>query len=280
MKFPYSYALLKYIHDSVTGEFANVGVILYAPRANYVGFKGSTAYGRLSEFFPGMDGDHFRRMIRSIESRAHEFSETASGLFKANLEEKAAFDLGNRILPLDDSSLRFTEGGSGISSDLNQTLQRIYERYVERYSKKPQFQRRSDEVVLNSFKPLLAQRKLLDKVEPVVIRAKDYEHKFPIAWKNGKWNACEAVSFDYSDASHLLERANTWLGRGVSLNESPEKFTLHLIVGKPRDAKLKNSFTKALNILHKMPLRHEIVKEEEAKHLAEHIEKDLAQHSS
>src|SRR4051812_36877731 len=54
----------------------------------------------------------------------------------------------------------------------------------------------------------------------------------------------------YSDASHLLERANTWLGRGVSLDESREKFTLHLIVGKPRDAKLTSSFMKALNILH------------------------------
>jgi hypothetical protein len=278
-KIPYSYALVRYVHDVVTGEFANVGVILYAPARNHIAFKGTMAYGRLSEFFPGMDGDHFRRMIRTINSRSHDLSTTVSGLFKGEVTDQAALELANRILPVDDSSLRFTQGGSGLSSDLDSTLERIFERYVDRYTKKPQHQRRSDEVILNSVKPLLAQRKLLDKVEPVVIKAKNYEHTFPIAWRNGKLNACEAVSFDYSDGSYLLEKANTWLGRGVTLFEGAEEFNLHLIVGKPRDPALQASFEKALNILDKMPLPHEIVREEEAVKLVEEIEKDLASHS-
>jgi hypothetical protein len=94
-------------------------------------------HDRLSEFFPGMGGDHFLRMIRSIESRANELSTTASGLFKASVDAKTAFEIGNKILPLDDSSLRFAEGGSGVTSDLSATLERIYERYVDRYNKKP-----------------------------------------------------------------------------------------------------------------------------------------------
>ena len=31
MKIPYSFSVLRYIHDVVTGEFANVGVVLFAP---------------------------------------------------------------------------------------------------------------------------------------------------------------------------------------------------------------------------------------------------------
>ena len=279
MKIRYSYALLKYVHDAVTGEFANVGVILFAPEASHIAFKGSPTYGRLSQFFPGMDGDHFRRMIRSIELRAQESSRDVSGLFKADVQERAAFELGNRILPLDDSSLRFAEGGSGVSNDLAATLDRIYERYVERYSRKEQSQRRSDGVVLYTFKRLLVQRKLFANVPPKVIEAKDYQHEFPIAWKNGSWNVCEPVSFDYSDGSHLIERANTWLGRGVSLNDSREKFKLHLLVGKPRDAKLKNVYQKALNILRKMPLKPELVEEDEAKQFVDPIERDVAHQS-
>ena len=46
MKIRYSYALLKYIHDAVTGEFAVVGVLLYAPEASHIAFKGSPeSYG-------------------------------------------------------------------------------------------------------------------------------------------------------------------------------------------------------------------------------------------
>src|SRR5436190_21941951 len=44
--------------------------------------------------------------------------------------------------------------------------------------------------------------------------------------------------------------------------------------------KLKDSFTKALNILNKMPLPHELVNEEEAKNFVDHIEKDVAHQSS
>jgi hypothetical protein len=143
MKIPYSYAVLRYVHDAVSGEFANVGVILYAPEVRHVAFKGSAVYDRLSEFFPGMDGDHFRRMIDSVQSRV---SELATGSFQASTDAKSAFEIGKKILPLDDSSLRFAEGGSGITSDLPATLERVCERYVERYSTS-QHRRRSDEMV-------------------------------------------------------------------------------------------------------------------------------------
>jgi hypothetical protein len=34
---PYSYAVLRYVHDIGTGEFINVGVVVSAPSVSFVG---------------------------------------------------------------------------------------------------------------------------------------------------------------------------------------------------------------------------------------------------
>jgi hypothetical protein len=64
------------------------------------------------------------------------------------------------------------------------------------------------------------------------------------------------------------------------LNESKEKFKLHLLVGKPTNSKLKDAYVKALNMLHKMPLAHDLVQEDEAKQFVDLIERDVAHQSS
>jgi hypothetical protein len=272
MKIRYSYALLTYVHDAVTREFAVVGVLLFAPGEGVVTFRGTSLYSRLSEFFPGMDGEHFRKMVKSIESRLKELADTTLTL---QPQATSVLDLAHSILPQDDSTLRFVKGGNGVTKNLDTAFDRIYERFVERYTRRQQSQRRSDAMVLNAFKPLLAKRNLLHRVEPVVIKAKDYEHQFPIAWQNGKLSACEAISLDFADGAYVVEKANTWLGRGVSLSDAKDKFKLYLLVGKPRSEKLQDSFNRALHILDKMPLEHELVREEEAPKFVEHIEKEL-----
>ena len=54
-KHPYTYTILRYVHDTSTGEFANVGVVLSSPEAHYANAILRPTYGRLSKMFPGFD---------------------------------------------------------------------------------------------------------------------------------------------------------------------------------------------------------------------------------
>jgi hypothetical protein len=50
---PYTYVVLRYRHDPLAGEFANVGVVLHAPRGRFLGAKlRTTPGGRLTRMFP------------------------------------------------------------------------------------------------------------------------------------------------------------------------------------------------------------------------------------
>ncbi len=56
MKIPYTFSVLRYVHDPVTTEFVNVGVALYAPDAKYLSAICTPYYARLSEIFGDVDG--------------------------------------------------------------------------------------------------------------------------------------------------------------------------------------------------------------------------------
>ncbi len=51
MKTTYTFTVLRYVHDITTGEFANVGVALFAPEAKYLGAICTPRYGRLTRIF-------------------------------------------------------------------------------------------------------------------------------------------------------------------------------------------------------------------------------------
>lgn len=51
MKTPYSFVTLHYVHDVVTGEFANVGVVLYAPEQRLLLARFTGSYERLNAIF-------------------------------------------------------------------------------------------------------------------------------------------------------------------------------------------------------------------------------------
>ncbi|MGO9273834.1 MAG: DUF3037 domain-containing protein [Terriglobia bacterium] len=61
MKIPYTFSVLRYVHDPVTTEFVNVGVALYAPDAKYLSAICTPHYARLSdrlsEMFGRVDGE-------------------------------------------------------------------------------------------------------------------------------------------------------------------------------------------------------------------------------
>ena len=117
MKTHFTFTVLRYIHDPVSGEFANVGVVLYAPELRFLDAICTPTYGRISAYFADFNPDHFKRMMKHIERRVWDLSQTLGQLPFEN-QPKTAQDCAARVLPPDDSSLQFSPiVGSGVTSD-------------------------------------------------------------------------------------------------------------------------------------------------------------------
>ena len=67
MRTPYSFSILRYVHDPVTQEFVNIGVALYSAQAGFLRAICTTHYARITHLFTKIDGNRFRQMTRYIQ---------------------------------------------------------------------------------------------------------------------------------------------------------------------------------------------------------------------
>ena len=279
MTSPFSYLVLRYVHDIQTEEFANVGVVVYCPSRSFLRARCTTKFGRVSEFFAGVDGGLFRATVTRFQSAMNQFAHALFVPLDLVSLPNHAGECAEKVLPRDEAALQLSPVSGGLTDDPAATLERLFERYVAKYAHIPNRQSRSDGEILPILKSHLAQRNLLKDLQRKTIRTPDYEHEFPYAWQNGIWNACEVVSLDLLEKDEIVDKANRWLGRAHTLRNSPEDFRLVLFLGKPKHEELLPYFNRAKNILDTIPEDHLLYAEDEVERLTEQIASDLAEHS-
>jgi hypothetical protein len=161
MKMPYNFIALRYLHDVVTGEFANVGVVVYSQEARFLEARFTASYERLNALFVKIDHAHYRNLIRYLSNRFAELSVDIQGRLAlspiSSIEE-----LARQVLPPDDGSLQWSPVGGGFSDDLPATLVELFGRLVERYTRSNAVQSRSDEDIAKPFRAKLEKKKVSD----------------------------------------------------------------------------------------------------------------------
>ncbi|HEV2495867.1 MAG TPA: DUF3037 domain-containing protein [Terriglobia bacterium] len=278
MKIPYTFSVLRYVHDPVTTEFVNVGVALYAPDARYLSAICTPYYARLSEMFGHVDGEHFRQITRYLQDHIDEIGARLKSELPFPEPARTITSLLATVLPPDDSALQFSTPGGGLTSDPDKTLGSLYQRYVEYYTARTSYPSRSDDEIWKVFRKPLEEQHVIQALGPKRIVAPDYEYEFETARKNEVWHTYEPVSFDLMEPTSIVDKANTWVGRITSLAQSEEKFKPYFLLGEPRETKLRVAFIKAQNILHRMPCEPEFVEEAEAEDFAKRLKAEVEKH--
>jgi hypothetical protein len=275
-KLPYTYTVLRYVHDTTAAEFVNVGVVLHCAPRRCLGAKLRHTHRRLSALFPDLDSGAFRSSMTAIERALKAAAEAyrKDDLFRSNAD---AVRLARSVLPADDSSLQWSPVGSGLTADPGAELDRLFARLVASYDERHE-RRRSDADVWRPVRERLDRAKLTAKLREKVIRGADDTLEFKHAWKNGIWHCYEALSFDLADADGIKRKAREWMGHLTAVRDTREKFKPYFIVGAPTNAKLLPAYRDAMAILRKSPVETEVFPEAEADKLVAIIEADLAAH--
>ena len=279
MKTAYTYTVLRYVHDTATGEFVNVGVALYARDARYASAQCRNTYGRLSKTFPGMDGEAFKNVMRYVQSRLEELGAGIRNELPLDGLPQSVMDIAHQILPPDDSSLQWSPAGGGLTEDPSLTLEELFDRLVTRYDERQQQERRSDDEVWRKYKRSLETRHVLGHLQSKTISVEDDEVEFQYAWRNGVWHCLEPVSFDLSSSDSIREKAHRWLGQVSSVQGSRDKFKVYLLLGEPQLESLRPAFDKAVSILGKLPVDKEIVREENAASFSDRFAHEIELHA-
>jgi hypothetical protein len=277
----YTYTVLRYVHDPITAEFINVGLVLFCAASSGVPalLKASTrkTIGRMREMFPDLDREAFVSTMRTIERQLGRAGERLSkeGLMPSDGD---ASTFARQVLPVDDSSLQWSASGSGLTDSVDKTFDRLCARFITRYDTK-QVTRRSDEEIWKPVRQLLADRAISVDLEPKLIVGSDDRIEFQHGWKNGEWHVYEPVSLDLADAEGIQRKAYRWLGQLTSLGEASEPFEANFLVGRPADPKLDKAYHQALRILGK-PKNVTVFEEADVALLVDRIEDEVRTHGA
>lgn len=268
---PYSYCFLRYRQNAEAGEFANIGVALWAPKARFLGFQGSPRYSRLTHFFGDLDREGYRLLVAHVERRfdvlAGRLEDDALAL---ETPAQSVRDFALQVVPEDDGAVQWGPVRGGFVEDPNAELARLFHQFIGQLNGPAKSSRRDDPQVFREvFRPAFADAVVAPRITEHEIVAPLVSHVFKNAWKNGAWNVYETLSFDLLDRDDIEAKASKWFGRSVHLRKSPDQPRIHFLLGKPSLEANRAAYGKAKDILREAGVQ--LVEEDEARDFASEL---------
>jgi hypothetical protein len=279
-KITYTYCLVKYVHNPAVGEMLNIGVLVCAPAVSFIEAKFNYHYERLSHTFVDFDGEHYREIIRDIESSLSKIKDfnSSSTLFIINERVETVEQLTTQIMPDRGLSIQFGPMLAGLTANIEQELEHIFQQSVISQYPHKEKKSRDDEEVWALYRKSLHQKRIDKYLQPKRFVSDSYDYKFEHAFKNERWHVLKPVTMDYAQAQTIQDRATKLLGETSALEGNQDLGKFYILLGQPKLDSHKNAYIKAKNLLHKIPIEKEIIEENEAEDFAKELASYMEEH--
>lgn len=267
MKTPYTYTVLRYVHDVATGEALNVGVVLHAPAVRYLGARIQQKYGRLTHAFPGMNGDVHRALMRQLQAAFDAAAERYAHELPFSGQSDCLETRLHEVLRPDDSSLQWGCTGGGLTAEPAAELEHLYHRFVALHDPAAPRHGRTDDAVWGRYRAPLQAAAVLSHLQAhrVASQVEEIEVEFPNAWRNGQWHLLHPFSLDLVDPDNIREKSHKLIGQMAALRPALEGDHLYLMLGEPEEKACRVVMERSLNLIHQsLGMEHTIVREREA----------------
>ncbi|WP_295913603.1 DUF3037 domain-containing protein [uncultured Xanthomonas sp.] len=222
MRVPCQYAIIQFLPYPETGEFANVGVVLACPQMRYLGARIAPPKRtkRITDFFDGLEARVYREALRYVESDLRRFGDAvAHGDVPANL----AF---GEVTKPREALVRYGMPRTIMSSGHpNDTLQRLFERFVERDFATKEYH---ETVMRQRLDDLLASADLRNYFAETTVGDDSYPVRFPFVsvTSEAPQIVIKPLNLTQDEPYKIFEHGNAWLGRVMRLRKHgrlPEK---------------------------------------------------------
>lgn len=275
---PYTYVVLRYVHDPTAGETLNIGVLVHSLEGMYVDVMFEGTYSRMSSAFAGFDGKDYHRVTgefkRTIAKIRDVFSQT-----KIAGEFADAATIASRFWPDRGLSFRVGEILAGLSSDLPATTRQLFERFVTSQFTRREHKRRDEVAVWQAVEGKF-QRNALALLAPVEVETKYGEQIFQHGFRNDRLHVLEPLSFDYVDSANILDVATKWRGRLdiIATASEAKDAQFSFIVGTPKPEH-KSAAERAMQMMRDSAANAEVIPEDVAGPFAERFSMEILSHA-
>jgi hypothetical protein len=211
------YAVVRFAPFVETGEFANVGILLLAPRAGFFGHEIQTRrYARITRFFEEMDAQTYKAAMVTVGTELGHFAELVRerGL-GANADRGAivfAQEVFQEIIRPREGIVRYSAARVVMAADPSTTLHELFQHYVERSFATREYQ---ETVLERGLRMLLQRAQLAVRFESCRVGDDGFHVNFPLVEMRGETpvKAIKALNLAQTDPSKIRDHAILWRAR-------------------------------------------------------------------
>ncbi|MEX0606194.1 MAG: DUF3037 domain-containing protein [Marinobacter sp.] len=208
------YAIVRFMPYIETGEFANVGILLWVPKTRYLGFKLlRRKHARITQFFDELDRGVFLKTMGDLEAelrRVQVMLKDHKDEFGDNNREYGFHKgLFQELIRPRETILRFSEQRVILAENSEQTLQELYNYYVERNFVTKEYQ---ETILEKGIKKLLEQRDLASRFTRRRIEDQLYGVTFPFVEQeeDRALRVIKPLFLGQADSTAIIEHGGRW----------------------------------------------------------------------
>ena len=228
-RFACQYAIVRFMPYIETGEFANVGVLLWIPKTRHLSFKLlRRKYARITQFFEELDKAVYLKTMANIEAELLRIQSmllhnTTTEFSSQGMEygfHKGIFD---ELIRPRETIARFSERRSILSEDPQKTLQELFNYYVGRNFVTREYQ---ETVLEKGIKKLLEQSNLARHFSKRKVEDHLYSVTFPFVEQddNKTTKVIKPLFLGQADSTAIIEHGDHWK---LKVNQLRKRNLLH-----------------------------------------------------
>lgn len=274
----YQYQVVRYIHDRTTGEFVNVGIVIYMPGEQLLKSKFINKFSRLTQFFNEFNGHALLNTLRCFDKELNVISKriASSDLFESysSIEE-----ITNSILTNDDSALQCSLLKRGIDISCQAAIDDLFNSLVNKYNHEADKESHDDKYVWRKvYKKHFDELGITNKLKEHTVQTNHDLIQFDKAWKNGVWNCYQTLSFDLKRTDSIKSKVYKWSGILNELENSTESLHLYFLTISPKKNKTIKKFIEDTLNRQGKSLQVSIVSEQHAASFANSVKTEIENH--
>lgn len=228
------YAIIRFMPFLETEEFANVGVLLFAPQTGYSSFRlAPKRFARVTNFFDDLDGNIYQRGLNIFQTELQRVTEE-----NRYLTGKILLNTFQEVTRLREGVFRFGNMSAILAEDPAKKLDELYDYFVGRDFVTKEYR---EQVMVRSLRGGLrkhvsdvhfVQKELSGELSTAIT--------MPLVATIGNYlKVIKPLAFNHVKPMSLLEHGEKWIGRAKRLlnNETVQPQNMLFTVEKPTNCK-------------------------------------------
>lgn len=208
------YSIIRFLPYAETEEFANIGVVMFAPTARYFDFRLSNKWRRLGAFFDRLDRRVFAEGVRAFEEELVRARDMVGGLAGAGaLGQYSAQTVFEDLIRPREALFRFSTERAVMTNAPEAKLAALFDRYVLHDFATPEYH---ELLIERALRGVLRREGLGERFRRAKLGTGAVQFAVPFAERDAAGRIQRIIKpmhLAYDEPVRILDHGNQWLGR-------------------------------------------------------------------